>query len=136
MDSNEKDFLNFYMEQTWEEMRHIESLRERVTVIVITLATAIVGFVVQQKFALQTKPLMYFVIVLGIFGLVMTRKLYQMHQMDQKRLDSWYKYYETFCGASPQILNLRDLADAENKKYFLLSRNSGTILFGQSCTCL
>ncbi len=49
---NEKDFLKFYIERTWEEMRHIENLRERVTILVITVASAIVGFIIQQKFML------------------------------------------------------------------------------------
>ena len=106
------------MEQTWEEMRHIENLRERVTILVITIASAIVGFIIQQKFAIETKPFLWFVIVLGVFGLLMTLKLFQIHQMSQRRLDKWYLYYESFCGDDPQILKLRKLADKENKKDF------------------
>lgn len=118
MDDNEKDFLKFYMEQTWGEMRHIENLREKVTILVVTVASAIAGFVMQQKFAIETKPFAWFVIILGVFGLLMTLKLFQLHQMDQKRLDKWYLYLESFCGANPQILKLRDLADKENKQHF------------------
>jgi hypothetical protein len=118
MNENEKDFLKFYMEQTWIEMRHIETLRERVTILVITVASAIVGFIIQQKFAFETKPLVWFVVILGVFGLFMTLKMFQIHQMAQKRLDKWYLYYESFCGVDPQILKLRTLADKENKKDF------------------
>lgn len=118
MDENEKDFLKLYIEQTWEEMRHLENLRERVTILVITVASAIVGFVIQQKFTVETKPLVWFVIMLGIFGLFMTLKLFQIHQMSQKRLDKWYAYFESFCGDDPQILKLRRIADKENKKDF------------------
>lgn len=118
INENEKDFLKFYMEQTWEEMRHIENLRERVTILVVTVASAIVGFIIQQKFAIETKPFVWFVIILGVFGLLMTLKLFQIHQMDQKRLDKWYVYYASFCGDDPQILKLRSLADKENKKDF------------------
>lgn len=118
INNNEKDFLNFYMEQTWEEMRHIENLRERVTILVVTVASAIVGFVMQQKFAIETKPFVWFVILLGVFGLLMTLKLFQLHKMSQKRLDKWYKYYEGFCGDNPQILELRKQADKENKEEF------------------
>jgi uncharacterized membrane protein YjfL (UPF0719 family) len=118
INENEKGFLKFYMEQTWEEMRHIETLRERVTILVITIASAIVGFIIQQKFAIETKPFLWFVIVLGVFGLLMTLKLFQIHQMSQKRLDKWYLYYESFCGDDPQVLKLRKLADKENKKEF------------------
>jgi len=56
--------------------------------------------------------------MLGVFGLLMTLKLFQIHQMSQKRLDKWYLYLESFCGSDPQILKLRRQADQENKKDF------------------
>ncbi len=123
MNENEKGFLTFYMEQTWEEMRHIENLRERVTILVVTIASAIIGFVMQQKYSIETKPFVYFVILLGLFGLLMTLKLFQIHQMLQKRLDKWYIYYESYCGENPKVLNLRNQADKENKKdFFYIAR--------------
>ncbi|NCU06021.1 MAG: hypothetical protein GXC73_18815 [Chitinophagaceae bacterium] len=118
MNSTEQEFLKFYMEQTWEEMRHLENLRERVSAIIITLATAITGFIIQQKFTSETRPLMWFIILLGIFGLLMTLKIFQIHQKSQKRLDKWYSYLETNSGDNPQILILRNLADVENKREF------------------
>jgi hypothetical protein len=118
INENEKDFLKFYMEQTWEEMRHIENMRERVTILVVTVASAIVGFIIQQKFAIETKPFVWFVIILGVFGLLMTLKLFQIHQMSQRRLNKWYTYLENFCGNDPQILKLRTQADVENKRDF------------------
>lgn len=118
MTQNEKEFLMFYMEQTWEEMRHIENLRERVTILVVTVASGIVGFIIQQKFAIETKSFIWFVIMLGVFGLLMTLKLFQIHQMSQKRLDKWYQYMEDNCGTDSQILKLRRQADKENKKDF------------------
>ncbi len=118
MTNNEKEFLKLYMEQSWEEMRHIENLRERVTILVITITSAIIGFIIQQKFAHETKPFVYFVILLGFFGLMMTLKLFQIHQMTQKRLDKWYLYFESHCGNDPQVLKLRKLADRENKVEF------------------
>ena len=120
IDKKEEEFLLFYMEQTWEEMRHLENLRERVTILVITLATGIAGFVVQQKFSTDSKPLIWFIIFLGFFGLFMSLKIFQIHQRGQKRLNKWYSYLEQYCGTNPQILLLRDIADNENKKDFKL----------------
>jgi hypothetical protein len=123
IDKEEKEFLHFYMEQTWEEMRHLENLRERVTILIITLATAIAGFVIQQKFSTDSKPLIWFIIFLGFFGLFMSLKIFQIHQGGQKRLNKWYKYLEDYCGTNPQILSLRDIADLENKQdFYILSR--------------
>lgn len=120
IDKEEKEFLHFYMEQTWEEMRHLENLRERVTILVITLATAIAGFVIQQKFSTDSKTLIWFIVFLGFFGLFMSLKIFQIHQRGQKRLNKWYKYLEQYCGTNPQILTLREIADKENKKDFCI----------------
>jgi uncharacterized membrane protein len=120
MNQNEKDFLFFYMEQTWEEMRHLENLRERVSVLILTITSIIAGFVVQQKFAPETKLMICFIIVLGIVGVFMGLKIFQIHQMGQKRLNKWNDYLVTQCGESPKILELKRKADSENKKEFKL----------------
>ena len=118
MDKTEEKFLFFYMGQTWDEMRHLENLRERVSVIFLTIASIISGYVVHQKFSPDTKLMVWFVIVLGIAGIIMGLKIFQLHQMCQKRLDKWYEYLESNCGESPKILELREKADFENKRHF------------------
>jgi hypothetical protein len=118
MNDKELDFLKFYMEQTSEEMRHLENLRERVSILIITISSAIIGFIVQQKFAIETHLFNVIIILLGFFGFAMTLKIFQIHQKGQKRLDKWYKYLELHCGKNPQILVLRDLADSENSTEF------------------
>jgi uncharacterized membrane protein len=120
MNQNEKDFLLFYMEQTWEEMRHLENLRERVSVLILTIASIIAGFVVQQKIAPETELMIWFIIVLGVVGVFMGLKIFQIHQMGQKRLNKWNDYLVTQCGESPKILELKREADLENKKEFKL----------------
>jgi hypothetical protein len=118
----EYDFMKFYMEQSWEEMRHLEQLRATVSSLVITLATLIVGFIVQQGFAQSTAIMSMFVMVLGIFGAVMVRKLYQVHQFDQERLNRWYEYFQEM-NPDAQVLKRRDMADPVNrKKFWALSR--------------
>lgn len=118
MNDKEFEFLKFYMEQTWEENRHLESLRERVSILVITLASAIIGFIVQQKFASETRVFNLIIVLLGLFGFIMTLKIFQIHQKGQKRLDKWYEYINANCGGNPQILILRNQADVENKNEF------------------
>jgi hypothetical protein len=118
MNEDEKDFLKFYMEQTWEEMRHIEGLRERVAIFLVTISSAIVGFVIQQKYSADTKPFALFTVFIGIFGILFAWKYYQIHKQDQNRLEEWYKYYELKCGNFPQVLALRTKADRESKVEF------------------
>ena len=120
MNPKEENFLLFYMGQTWEEMRHLENLRERVSVLILTITSIIAGFVVQQKFAPETKLMIWFIIILGIVGILMGLKIFQIHQMGQKRLDKWNEYLENSCGPSPKILELKRNADTENKNEFKL----------------
>jgi hypothetical protein len=47
-DDKEYQFLTFYMQQTWEEMRHTEQLRATVSSLIIALTTLLAGFIVQQ----------------------------------------------------------------------------------------
>ena len=120
--AEEKEFLKFYMEQTWEEMRHTEGMRERVAIALVTLASAITGFIVQQKYSAETLPLAVLVVSSGLFGLLFTKKLYQIHQLDQKRLDKWYIYYENEYATDSKVLALRDAADKETKASFPISK--------------
>lgn len=122
MNKREEDFLFFYMGQTWEEMRHLENLRERVSVLILTITSIIAGFVVQQKFAPETKVMIWIIIVLGVIGVFTGLKIFQIHQMGQRRLNKWNKYLESECGENPKILELRKEADKENKKAFRLVR--------------
>lgn len=118
MNKQEEQFLFFYMQQSWEEMRHLENLRERVSVLILTIASIIAGFVVQQEFEYSTKIMAWIIIALGIVGIAMSLKIFQIHQMGQKRLNKWYEYLEKQCGENPQILALKREADKENKSDF------------------
>lgn len=118
MTQNELDFLHFYMEQTSEEMRHVENLREKIAAMIVTLSLAIGGFVIQQKFADQYKPLIIFMCILGLFGILMSHKLYQLHQEGQSRLNKWYELLKTEFNPSCEIFRARDIGDQENVKRF------------------
>lgn len=117
MTDREYDFLKFYMGQVWDEMRHVEQLRATVSSLIITLSALIAGFVVQQEFADETLIMSFFVIALGIFGAIMVRKLYQLHQSDQERLNLWYQYLEENIPNS-KVIERRDTADALNRQKF------------------
>ncbi|MBM3241228.1 hypothetical protein FJZ31_33510 [Candidatus Poribacteria bacterium] len=117
MSDREYDFLMFYIKQTWDEMRHIEQLRATVSSLIIALATLIAGFVVQQGFTDATIIMSVFLIVLGIFGAVMVRKLYQLHQFGQERLNEWYAYLKENIPNS-EVFKRRDIADSVHQKKF------------------
>lgn len=118
MGEKEKEFLFFYMDQSCQEMRHLEKLRERVSVLIITIASIIAGFVVQQGFSTDTKLMIWLIIALGIVGILMVSKIFQLHQMCQYRLNNWYKYLEKACGKNSKVLLLKYESDTKNREDF------------------
>ena len=118
----EYEFLMFYMKETWEEMRHTEQLRATVSSLIMTLAALVGGFIVQQKFTKGTLILSIFLILLGLFGAIMVRKLYQLHQGDQARLNQWYAYLQEKMPEA-EVIKRRDLGDRVHKDdFFLMSK--------------
>jgi Ca2+/Na+ antiporter len=117
----ELEYLFFYMRETSEEMRHVEQMRATVSSLVIALATLVAGFIIQQNFKDGTLILSAFVILLGLFGAVMTRKLYEIHQAGQARLDKWYGYLDGRISDS-EVTKWKEEADQEHQKRFPLSR--------------
>jgi hypothetical protein len=118
---DEFEYLMFYMKDTSEEMRHLEDLRATVSSLIIGLTTLITGFIIQQNFKEGTIILSIFVIALGLFGAVMTRKLYEIHQRGQARLDNWYDYLDASMPNS-EITKRKNEADKKHKKKYFLWR--------------
>ncbi len=117
MNDQEYNFTIYYLEQYWEEMRHIEQLRFNISSLIVTLAALISGFAVQQEFNDETIIMSIFIITLGLFGAIMVRKLYQLHQSDQEKLDKWHAYLDSKIPNS-QVISLRDTANIEHKRKF------------------
>lgn len=85
----EIEFLKYYLDQTGEEMRHIETLRARVAIATFTVSFVTAGFISQQKFPPENKALSAAIMFCGFFGLIAIYKLYSIHQKDQNRQDKW-----------------------------------------------
>jgi len=117
MTDKEFDLLKTYMQETNNEMRHNEDMREKVSSIILSLAILISGFVIQQKLADYTIILSIFIIILGLFGAGMTKKLYSIHQFGQQRLNEWYEYLKIQY-PDQQIFIYRQIADDKTKKRF------------------
>ena len=122
MENKEYDFLKFYIEQQNHEMRHTEVLRERVTYLIITFVSIISGFIVHNKFDKSSLILAYILIIIGVFGTLMVRKLYMLHQFEQNRVNEWYELLKNNYNLN-DLFDYRQIADDKtNKRFFIFSR--------------
>ncbi|BCM90583.1 hypothetical protein IAD21_02437 [Abditibacteriota bacterium] len=84
------DVLMTLIEQHWEDMRHVEEQREAITNMILVIDAATIGFIAQKGFGGSSFLLCLLLVLLGIYGIVATLKLYERHQLHQERLELWY----------------------------------------------
>jgi hypothetical protein len=115
--ADDTDVLLKFYDQARTEMRHIEEQRATTTNMIIVIMSVIIGYTVQQKFSLSLIPLSLLIIGLGIYGVFITSKLYERHQLAQSRSEYWLKHIDKLHPKS-NVLKLRAESDKEhNKKY-------------------
>jgi hypothetical protein len=102
-------FLQYYLDQTWDEMRHIETQRASFVGSISSLTLVALGFVGQQGFKRKTLPVSIGVVVLGLFGVLAVAKFTSMHARDQARVDAWHRQWETLIHST--VLATRDSVD-------------------------
>lgn len=108
------DVLLKFCEEYWDEMRHTENQRSTMTNIVIVISFAVIGFISQKGISQDILPLGILLALLGLYGTIMTAKLYERHQFGQTRLNHWYIRIDEL-HPDAQFLALRDAADAEHR---------------------
>jgi hypothetical protein len=138
------EVLLFFCGQYWEEIRHTEKQRETLTNLIILIAAAVIGLVGQKGLSRDFILLALLLVVLGLYGVAMTLKLYERYRFLQTRLYYWYDHIDSL-HPDAKFLSLKTEADEEHKKQFprllklrvhylwlalhLLISVSGTILF-------
>jgi len=108
--------LNF-CDQYWDEIRHTENQRATLTNLIILIASAIVGLIVQKGLGRGFLPLAILLILLGVYGAAMTLKLYERYNFLQTRLEHFYRYIDELHPNS-KFLHLRSAAEVEHKGQF------------------
>jgi len=108
--------LKFYEEQRIYG-RQSEDQRATITNIVLIVASALLGFISQNKLFLTTLPLTILLIVIGIYGAVASEKLYERFQLHDKRSK---KLRDQIDKIHPNAYSLKLIfeADREHKKEF------------------
>lgn len=113
----DSELLMMIVKEHWEEMRHAEDQRATITNLLIAIVALGSGFVTIVGLSAYTLFLGALLVVLGVYGCIMTAKLYERHQFDQKRVDYWYKQLDRL-NPEAQFLALKELADREHYQEF------------------
>jgi len=111
--ADDVDVLLKYCEEYWAQGRQLETQRSTVTNFVITIAAAILVFIAQKGFIPTSLPLGVFLFFLGLYGAIISEKLYERWQFVRHRARHWRRRINEL-KPDAQLLELMELAD---KKY-------------------
>jgi hypothetical protein len=108
--------LKLYEEQC-THARQSEDQRATITNLVLIVASAVVGFVSQNKLILSTLPLTVLLIVIGAYGAIASEKLYERFQLHSNRSRYLRKRIDEL-HPNANSLKLFEEADNAHKKEF------------------
>jgi hypothetical protein len=115
--ADDREVLLNFCNQYWDEIRHVENQRATLTNLIILIASAIVGLMVQKGLSKGFLPLAILLILLGIYGAAITLKLYERYNFLQTRLEHFYRHIDELY-PNAKFLHLRRVAEDEHKAQF------------------
>lgn len=89
--ADDTDVLLKLYEQEWAQARHIEEQRAAITNLILIISAAVLGLISQKGLTPELLPLTLLIIALGIYGVVVTQKLYERHHFCVDRARFWRK---------------------------------------------
>jgi hypothetical protein len=115
--NSDTSLLLTFIQEHWEEMRHVENQRLAIANLILILAAGTIAFIAQKGFGQPSLVLSMLLIFLGAYGGIATLKLYERYHHSQNRLDHWYKKIDAL-NPGAQFLHLREEADKAHAKKF------------------
>ncbi|MCB0176131.1 MAG: hypothetical protein KDJ97_36875 [Anaerolineae bacterium] len=88
MADNADVLLRFY-EEDWRQARQAEDQRTAITNITLIVVPALIGFASQKGLNFDAIPLTILLIILGIYGAIISQKLYERHCYFSDRAGYW-----------------------------------------------
>ena len=77
---SDAEILVEFWKEEWVVARHFDEQRTTISNLIIIVAAAIIGFIIQVGISMKTLPMTIFLIVLGLYGTITVKKLYERHQ--------------------------------------------------------
>ena len=122
-DFRAKDILLVMYKEHADQARQHENQRERMTAVVFTLASAILGLMAIKESSSNVQPWFCVgLIILGLYGAVFSRKHYERNRMHTCILEAYRDELERHFPEAP-LMKIRSEAKAKhNQTYWLFSR--------------
>jgi hypothetical protein len=120
--ADDTDVLLKFCEQQWMEAKQAEDQRATITNIILLVASAILGFITQKTLTSDMLPLSILLIVLGIYGVITSEKLYERHQFHSARARSWRDRIDQLHPDAELLKRKEEAATAHNQKFSIMSR--------------
>ena len=115
--ADDVDVLLRFCEDEWTQGRHTESQRATVTNFVVILSIGVFTFIVQKGLSIQTLPLTLLLILLGIYGAVISYKLYERWSLCRRRVRYWRNRIDEL-HPNAKLLELKKTAALEQAKKY------------------
>jgi len=87
--ANDVDVLIAFCQEQWTQARHTEDQRATISNLIIVVASVIIGFVSKSELTFQLLPLTILLIGLGLFGVFVTEKLYELFHYHHDKAKRW-----------------------------------------------
>lgn len=79
------DFLLAEIQESWAQARQSEDQRAAISNLVVVIASVIHGILTQTGFTKSALPLTLLLMLLGVYGIIASAKLYERHQFHIRR---------------------------------------------------
>lgn len=116
-----KEIVIAFIKENLSEIRNTENHRNNITSIILVLVGGILSIVSDNKLSLDYLPLTIFIIVIGLFGILVTRKLYERQKWYMGRVDSLYKQIDKLDPNLKIQDTYKELSDKHERTFKLYS---------------
>jgi len=115
--TDELEILQFMYQANATMRQHHEEQREKVTQLIILMGGALLGWISNAKFIPETRPIAFFVVLLGFFGWLISEKHYERSRRHIKIADAFRDKIDKLVPQA-ELKTLRDNGLDKHKKDF------------------
>lgn len=111
------DILLNLLQEEHAQARQSEDQRATITNLIIVIAGALQGFIVDKNFSQESFMLATFLCLLGILGVISTAKLYERYSLHMARVEGYEKKIETLCADAQIRIVLKESSGQHKQKF-------------------
>jgi len=113
----ETEILLKFCENEWAQERLLENQRSTLTNFIIFISVADFGLIIQKGFDENSIPLAIILIIIGLYGALVSAKLYERWKFSVHRVREWRGKIDKLYPEA-QLIELKNLADKKHSNKF------------------